>query len=165
MCAGDQVIVFDDQVMHRGHRQIEHEAFPVSAVIEGDVQPGLGAGVEKTRSGRISPDDAGEVIVEDAVVDALPGLTIVGGFVEVRLVIVLFIACSGHVDGSRISGGRFDAADQGPLRQGFGGDILPALAAIFRKVNQAIIGTGPENPRLVRRFDEGKDGGEGFRPQ
>ena len=50
--AGDQVGPLDQQVVDRRDRQVELEALPVRAVVERDVEAGLGAGVEQPLAAR-----------------------------------------------------------------------------------------------------------------
>src|SRR5262249_15165118 len=81
------------------------EAAPVGAVVEGDVDAGFGAGVEETGDLGVGADDAGEVVVGDAVVDAGPGGAVVAGDVEGGVVIVEVVAGGGDVGGGLVVGG------------------------------------------------------------
>ena len=96
--AGDQIAILDHQIVKRRHRQIELEAIPVRAVVERNVEAGLGSGEEQTRLGGVGPDDAGEVVVGDAVVDPRPVLAVVAGDVEIGLEVVVLVAGRGDID-------------------------------------------------------------------
>jgi hypothetical protein len=58
---GHQVSLLDRQIVHRHRRQILLEPLPVTAIVEGDPHPSLGAGVQQPLPNRVFPDHPGEL--------------------------------------------------------------------------------------------------------
>ncbi len=162
MGACDQIAVFHQQLVDRSHRQVRLEAAPNGAIVDRDVDPGLGPGVEESATGRVGADDAGEVVLGDAGVDPRPVLPVVAGDVEVGPVVVQLVAGAGHVGRAGLEGRRLDAADHGPLGQVGRRDLLPASAAIPADVQTAVVGASPEDTLLVGRLCKGEDRSVGF---
>ena len=61
MRAGDQIGVFDLQVIDRDHGKSAGHAHPALAVIEAEVDAGLGADEQQPWPDRIGADDAGDL--------------------------------------------------------------------------------------------------------
>src|SRR6185312_13126594 len=107
------------------------EAMPSFAVIERNVDAGLGAGEEKPSTHRILADDPREVVTQNAVSDLLPGLAVVGCFVEIGSEVVRLVARSREVGGRWIVMRGVDDRDHGPLGQVGWRDVLPGRAVVL----------------------------------
>ena len=58
--------------MNRRNRQIQLEALPAYTVIKGDIDAGFRPRIQQARARRVTANNAGEVIVGDAGIDARP---------------------------------------------------------------------------------------------
>src|SRR5260370_17795602 len=138
MSSDQQIVVFDNEIVdwHRGH--IQAQALPVCSVVERHVETRLSSGIEQAASDRVLADYTSKVVVRYAGRNLRPGLTIIIGFVEIGLEIVLFVTGGGKERAGRIVGrGPNDPAKR-PFAQSARVNILPVLAAILQNVRQAI---------------------------
>ena len=69
-----QVVVLDGDAVHRRDRQVQLKRLPRAAVVERDVDAGLGAEEQQALPLRVFVDRAREVVRADAVDDLRPGL-------------------------------------------------------------------------------------------
>ena len=151
-------------------------ASPGRAVVERDVQPGLGPDVQHAGGTGVGPNHPHEVVGRDgqspviaiaiavvlAVVgragDRLPALSVVGGLVEIGRVVIELVAGGGEVQSGGVVRRGFDGADERPLRQVRRGHVAPASPPVAAQVHQAVVRPRPEHARLVGRFGEGGQG-------
>ncbi len=97
----DQIVVLDDQVVDRRHRQVQLQRLPLAAVVERDVDALLGSGEEQSRALGIDADGMNIVIRGNAVHQLGPGLAEVGGLEDVGGEVVHLVPFDGHVSGAR----------------------------------------------------------------
>ena len=154
----DQIRALDLEVVHRGDREVRAPATPRRAVVERDVEPGLGAGVEHAGAVRVGPDHAGVVVGRDREVaragDRLPALAVVGGPVQVGGGIVELVAGGGEVEAARIVRRGLDGADERPLGEVRRRHVAPAPPPVAAQVHQAVVGPRPQHARLVGGLGE-----------
>ena len=97
--------------------------------------------------------------LRDAVDDQLPRLPVVGRPVDERIAVVHLVEVHGEVGRAGVVARRRDAAHRAPRRQA--GQVLrdvgPGLAAVARELHQAVVGAGPDEPLLARRFGDAED--------
>ena len=98
----DQVVVLDDEIVNRHHREIALQRLPRVAVIERHVDAELAARIEEAAPRRVLPDNANEVARRNSSCYQAPGLAVVRGLEDVWLEIVELIASRGNVGGRRI---------------------------------------------------------------
>ena len=153
----DQIVVLDDKIVHRDRRQIEFETLPIRAVVEGNVDAVFGAGEEKPGLLRIFPDGADEGAVRNSVHELRPGGSVVGGFEDVRAVVVVLVAIDGNPGCSGISSGGINLADAAPFWQLFRGDVAPSFSSIACDLHEAVIRACPNLALGDRRFGDRKD--------
>src|SRR5690349_9420037 len=72
-----QIVVSNLEIRDRYDRQVPRQRLPVGTCIEGDVDPGLGTGVEQATPNGILADDPNGLASAKAVRDARPRLPIV----------------------------------------------------------------------------------------
>ena len=99
-----KVVAFDHEIVYRGSRQIQFQRPPVRPIVEGNVDAVFGASIEQSALFGIFADGAHETAVGNSVGELRPGLAIVGGFVDIRLQIVVLMAIHRNVSGSCIQG-------------------------------------------------------------
>ena len=95
--------------------------------------------------------------VRNSVHNLRPTLAEISGLVDIRPDIVELMRVDGCIRGSGIKRRRLDQADQAPLRNSLWRHVRPVLAAIAGDVNQAIVGSRPEQILLHRRFCDRED--------
>ena len=157
MGAGHQVLVFDDQVVDRDHRQVGLQALPAGAVVQGNVDAALRAHVEQAGAHRIFANHAGDFVCGESAADIFPAPAVVFSGEEVGAVVVQLDAGSGHPGAAGRVRRERDFADQGKLGQLWRGDLLPGLGPVPGDVDKAVVAAGPEHPRFVRRLGKGID--------
>ena len=157
MSGDDEISVLDDEVVDRRHRQIQLHGLPLRTVIERNVHALFGAGEEKVRTSRIDAHGVDVVVGGNASDELRPSFSEVGGLENVWSEVVGLVAFDGHVCRSSIAGRGFDHANRAPFGHGFGRDIFPVLAAVASDVDEAVIGAGPDQIFLHRRFDDRKN--------
>src|SRR5580658_7624771 len=170
------MIGVDVEVADRGAGQILAQRLPVIAVVEADVDGGLGAGEEQAGLLGIGAQTvhpaSGALVAGQAVDDADPGLAAVGGAPDERHVSV-------HVGGQGSAAiGGYAAGDVGGIgvgacldgvEAGVGryvrdvADVVPGFAAIEGVVDLAVAAHGPDHTAFDRGDGEVVDGGWGRR--
>ena len=153
-----QVISFDYQVVDGSHGQVELHRLPIRAVVEADVHPALGAGVEQVLELRIHANGMYVIVFRNAVHQRGPGFSEIGRLENIWREVVRLVALDGNVGGACVCGRGFDHADGAPLGHSFGRHIVPALAAILGDVNQTIVAAGPDQVFLGGTLHYRKDG-------
>ena len=153
----DEVAVLDRKVRDRRDRQVALERLPARAVVEGDVEPGLRAGVEQTSTDRILPHDAREGLVGDAGDDLRPRLAEVGRLVEVRTEVVQLVHRRRDVRGGLVARRGLDRVDLNPVGNALRRHVLPRLAAVLRDVDEAVVAPDPEDAGVERRLGDRED--------
>src|ERR1022692_1810996 len=106
---------------------------------------------------RIFANDARESPRRNAAGNRDPGFAVVGGLVEIWLKVVELVFGSGEVSRAGVEWRGLDGVDLHPFRHVFWRDVLPVLAAVLGDVHQAVIGAGPDQPRLHGRFRHGEN--------
>ena len=144
MGSGDQVVAFDGEVADGAGGHVEAEGLPVVAVVEGDVDLGLGAGVEQALALGIFADGAGGGAVGDAVVDLGPGLAAVVGAEEMRAHVVEAQGVDGGVGGLRVEVAGVHVEDLPEGLQLGGRDVGPVRSAVGGGPDEAVVGAGPD---------------------
>ena len=139
-------VALDQQVVDRGDRQVELESPPVRAVVERDVEAGLGAGVEQpalagsARMTRVKSWSGMPSLIR------VQCLAVVASDVEIRLVVVQLVAGAGDVDRAGIE--RREARCRVTIvHSGRSGGVTSShvVAVVAADVNQAVIRAGPEH--------------------
>ena len=125
------VTLLEGDVCHRHRRQIELEGKPFFAVIVRDVEMRFGSSKDQAFLVWIGADSAREVVIGNAVNDFLPGLAVVARLPQEGMEVIGEIHGGGHVGCTGVEGRSCDAVDAYPLRQIFGGDVLPVFAVIL----------------------------------
>src|SRR5439155_15064034 len=153
----DEVAVLQLDVMHGRVGQVLPERLPRAAVVERYVDTMLGAEIEQACSLRIFADGAGEIARCDAGDDLRPRRAVVVGLVDVGGKVVVLVAVRRHVRASGTMRRGFDEADAGEIRQVLWRDVLPGRAAIARQLYDAVVRTGPNHVRVLRRRGHRED--------
>ena len=86
-----------------------------------------------------------------------PALAEVGGLENVGCEVILLVAFDGDIRCTGIVGRSLDHAHRAPIWHGFGRDIFPMLAAIAGEMNQTVVGPGPNQVLMHRRFHHRKN--------
>ena len=146
----DEILLLDGQVGDRHHRKIQLERLPARTVVEGDVKTRLRAGIEQSPPRRVFPDHAGERAARDPGVDLCPSLAVVRRLVEVRTEVIELVHRGGNVSGRLVVRRDVDRVDLDPLRNPPGGHVLPVPAAVACHMHEAVVGSRPDRPGLVR---------------
>ena len=119
--ADDEVVVVDDDIADRGGGHVLAERLPVVAVVEGEVDCALGAGVEQAFAHRVFADGVDVLVVGNAVDDFVPGLAAVVGAEDVRAEVVEAKGVDGGVGGRVIEVGGLDEGDFAPFGESWAG--------------------------------------------
>ncbi len=106
---------------------------------------------------RIFANDARECAGRNAARNYRPSFAVIGGLIEIRLKIIQLVFGSREVSRGGVERRGFDGVDLHPFRQAFRRDVFPVLAAVLGDVHQAVIGAGPDQPRLHWRFRHGEN--------
>ena len=153
----DQVVALHDHVGDRDDGQVALERLPVRAVVERDVEAGLGAGVEQAAADRVFAHDAREGRVGDAGDDLRPGLCRSRWSCRCTAAEVVELVHRRRDVGRALVVRRdIDGVDADPLRDALRRDVVPGLPVVAREVDEAVVGARPEHARLVRRLDDEK---------
>src|SRR5262249_1354171 len=143
MSGKHEVVIFYGEIVNWNRGQVQLQRTPVSAIIKRHEHAHLSSGIDQTALLGVFAHRADESIIGNSFGDFCPGLSVVAGFVDVRVQIVILMAVHCYICSSSILRRRLDEADTTPVRHLFRGDIYPSLPAITRDMNQTIIGTGP----------------------
>src|SRR5687768_514823 len=92
--------------------------------------------------------------------DPLPGLSIIGRLVDIRVHITKGVPIEGCVRGSRIESACFNTGDPGGRRQTWYilHHVRPVLSSVARDLNIAVIGSDPDYAPAFWRFTNRVDG-------
>src|SRR5207302_10643973 len=127
---------------------------------KGDVERVLGPQVEQTAPHQILANHVriGEGAPGNPVDNLLPALAVIGRLVDERVPIVHLMEVDGDVCGGGVVARRLDVAHGAPGREvrNVGRHVGPALAPVSTQVEESVVGAGPEQPRLERRFGNGE---------
>src|SRR3984957_1005985 len=151
---GDEVVVLDDEVVHRGGRQIELQRLPVGAIVRRVEDAQFGARIQQSLANRVFAYRVHVGAVRYAGSNTRPRLAEIVSPVDQWLQIVELVAIDGGVGRTRIVRRRIDQTHHAPRRHVLWSDVLPCLAIIPSQMNEAIIGTGPQQSLLARRLGE-----------
>ena len=141
---GDEVVAVDEQVAHPRDRQVALQRLPRVAVVERDVDAGVGAGVEQAFLDGIGADDGDEMAVRQSIRDLRPGLAVVVRAHGDRVEIVLPVVVDGGVRGAGFERGEIERGDLRPLRDVVRRDVAPVRAAVGGGLDQAVVGADPD---------------------
>ena len=122
-----QIVVLDDQIVHRRRRQIQLKRLPLRPIVERHVHPGLSPRIKQPALFRILAHHAHESIVWNSLRQLRPRLAVVAGLVNVGMQIVELMPISRHVGRPRIMRRRINLADAAPLRHILRSDVRPRL--------------------------------------
>ncbi len=156
--SGYEVVTLHGEVGDGHDGQIELEGLPVGAVVERNVHAGFSTRIQQTFARRVGAEYAGEMLRRNAFGDEFPGAAVVLGFVEIRRIVADFVAGAGYVNTAFIERIGINAVDHHPFGHTGRRHILPVAPAVAADMNEAVVGAGPEQPFLIRRFYGGKDG-------
>jgi hypothetical protein len=133
------------------------QRLPMVAVVPRDVDAALGSGEEQAFARGIFADGVDGFVVGQAGDDLLPGLAAVVGAVDIRMQVVEAEAVDGSVGGCLIEMRGVQLGDFAPRSELGRRDVLPVLAAIARDLDQAIVGSGPDQVGVFGRWRDGID--------
>ena len=155
-----EVRALDLEVVDRGDGEVRAPAPPGRAVVEGDVEPGLGSHVQHPRTRRIGPNHPHEVVGRNRRVaaragDRLPALAVVRSLEQVGGVVVELVSGGGEIERGRVVRRGLHGADERPGGQVRRCHVAPAPPPVATQVHQAVIRPRPQHARLVGRFGEG----------
>ncbi len=171
----EQVAVLHPHVGDRDDREVELERRPVRAVIERDVHPELGPGVQQPLAVGVLAHHARRCAVGNAVGsgrEQRPRRTIVIGLVDKRPEVAKEVARDRVVRRALAVRRRFElrraAAVGGTLEviarvvarrahQTARGDVLPCLAVVTGDVERSVVGARPDDARLEHRLADRVD--------
>ena len=88
----DQIGALELEVVNRRNRQVQLEALPARAGVEGHIQAKLRAQIQQPFPPRILAHDAAEVIAFNAVDDQLPAGAVISRLVDIGRVVVILVA-------------------------------------------------------------------------
>ena len=121
------------------------------AVVERNMNRALGAGEEQAFSLRILADYVGVFVVRNTVGNFSPGCSAVVRAINVRPQIVKPQSVDGCIGGVLIKVAGVENRNLLPGPELFGSYVAPVRAAVSRTMNQAIIGTGPNQIHVEGR--------------
>src|SRR6185437_15261850 len=125
------------------------QRLPVIAVVEGDIDGGFGSGVEQTLANGVFAHRVDWSIVGKSGIDLLPRLSTVVGTVDVRVQIVEPETIHCRIDRLVIEVRRIELRDLAPRCDAGRRHVAPRLSAIARYLNQAVVGTDPDDVRVA----------------
>ena len=137
--ANGQGIVFHHQVSDRHIRQAVGKLLPLLAIVIGDVDAVLRAGVEQAAADRILAHGVHVIAGRDAVDDLRPGLAVVLGAEDVRRAVAEQHLLHRHVGGAVVERRAVKLAHAAQVRHGRRRDVDPGLAVVTRDVDHAIV--------------------------
>ena len=155
----DQVLAVHPQAGDRRHREVVLEPLPVGAVVEGDIEPELGSGVEQSLSVGVFADRPGEVGRRDAVRPVGEQFPVLAGVVraeDVGAEVVLPVAVHRDEDPRRVVRGDLDHIHRAACGHSLGGDLGPGFAPVAGDMDAAVVAAGPQLAGGVLRFLEGE---------
>ena len=147
-----EIVILHDQVMDRTVRQIQLQRLPVRSAIERNINPSLRPRIQQILPHRIFADDMRVSAIRDATRNFRPRLAEIRGFEKIRLQIVQLVRIDCGIRRARIVRRSINQAHQAPFRNSLWRHIRPVLAAIARNVDQAIIGSRPQQVLLHWRL-------------
>ena len=103
-------------------------------------------------------DGVDEIVVGDAVDDFGPGRAEIVGAKGIRFAIVGLVVLRREIRGSGLVRRTFDEADADEIRETFGRDVSPTLAAVESNVHVAVVGAGPDGVHIMTRGCDGENG-------
>ncbi len=149
----------DREPHHRRGRHAVRPLHPPPAAVVGDPEAELGAEEEEIPVPRVLLHDVG-VAAQVRGRQALPGLAVVGGAVDVGLEVRPPVVVEDHERRAGVEPGGEDVGDPGVRRHS--GDVLldarPGLAAVARHLQAAVVRPHPDHPLLHRARGDGEDG-------
>src|SRR5215470_17703922 len=123
-------------------------------IVEGNLHSAFGSGKQQSRPRWVDAYCMYVAFGGKAVRKRIPGCSEIGGLENVRREVIHFVPFDRRIGGTGIFRRRFQHAYSAPLRHGLRRHILPMLSAVARDVDQAIVGSGPDQILLYRRFDD-----------
>ena len=154
MSGGDQIVAVHRQVAHTRSGQVELQGLPPAAVVERDIDSGLGAGIQQSAPDRVLANRARVRARGNAVGDGRPGLAVVRRPPQVRLEVVLLVSVRCHIGGARVVVRELDTSRPRELPVRLGRYVLPVRAGVARDVNQPVVAPRPEQALHERRLGE-----------
>ena len=165
MRAGDEVVVFHDQIADGRGRHVQPQRLPVVAVIERHVDFPLRAGEEQPLALRIFADDIDRRAIGNAVRDGRPRPAAVVRAVDVRPQVVEPQRVDRRVCRLRVEVPRVHDGHLHPRLQVGRGDVAPFRAPVHCHMHQSIVGADPEAVHVERRRCDGVDHASPCRPR
>ncbi len=151
----DQVSSMELDVRDWSGGQVLLKRLPVGPIVEGDIHPEFGAGVQEAGPLWVFPNHPHGMVGGNAIVtrgDPGPRVSVVGRLVDVGLPVVKLEAIDGHICFSGLMRRNVDGVHPSPLGKALRGDIRPLVASISGDVNQAVEGARPEDFPIVGRL-------------
>src|SRR5215471_6993245 len=144
----DQVVVLYSEVVNRRIGQVQLQGLPVRTVIDREVHAGLGTGIKQTFDLGVFADGSRVSASRNARTDARPGLAKVVRLIDKRCEIVELVEVHSRVCGTGVEMRSLDDAYKSPFGHVLRRDVFPGLAVIARKLDEAVVGAGPEHSLL-----------------
>src|SRR5271165_1908275 len=139
-----EVIVFHDDVAHRGRGQIQAQGLPVVSVVKGDIYSALGGGEEQALTLGVFTDGIDIFIGGNAGDDFRPGFAAVASAKDVRAQVVEAQRIDGGVGGVGIGVAGFDNGNLLPSGQSGRCDVVPVSSAVCGEPDESVVGAGPD---------------------
>ena len=114
---------------------------------------------KKPRLLRVSTNDSQVIVLRQFLRKTCPRSSQVSRSPQVGLVVVLTVVVNDDIRHIGVVWRSFDAADRAPFWQAKQvlRNIRPTLACIAADMNESVVGAGPKNPGLDRRFRQGEN--------
>ena len=157
VCCRDEVVVFYDQIVNRGLRQIQLQRLPMRTIIGRNVNAKLSPGVEQAFALRILAHAMDVGAVRNSGRNRIPRFSEVSRSEDVGLKIIEPMTIDCDVGSIGVMRRRINNADGAPFRH-LRGHFRPMLAIVRGNLNQAVVGTGPDCSLLLRRLGQRENG-------
>ena len=116
MGRNDEIVVFDDQVVNRGDRQVQLQRLPMRAVIKRNEDARLSPRVEQSPSLRIFADSVHVRAIGNSVHNCAPRFPQIGRFENIRLKVVKLMSIHRDVSSVAVVRRGINQIDSTPLR-------------------------------------------------
>ena len=148
----DEIIILNDEIAHRGRRQIQPQRLPLRAVIERHINALFRSREKQSFALGIFAHGVHRLARRDSVHNFCPRFAVVLRSENVRPQIVESQRVHCGVSGVRIEMSRFNQRNFLPGRDTWRRYAAPGFSAVGGQMNQPIIGSTPDAVHVERRW-------------
>ena len=153
-----EVVVLHHEVAHRRRRHVHPQGLPAVSPVERDPDLPFRSRVQQVPPLRVLAHGVHDpLVLRDPGRHVRPGLPAVARAVDVRPRVVEAEGVDRRPGRVAVEVRGLEQRDLGPRHELRRRHVLPALPAVARHVDEAVVGAGPDEPRVERRRGDGVD--------